>query len=124
MNQHLINITMIEADAYEAGAEMVTWGYSDEEVDAHWEDEFLPIARAADCAALHAELLEGAKSRCLADDLHQKLGALGDPCICAEGSCQAEHYGGNYFLCPDCEHNDEPSTAWDDIVFTITEDQI
>jgi hypothetical protein len=59
MNQHLINITMIEADAYEAGAEMVTWGYSDEEVAAHWEDEFLPIARAADCAALHAELLGG-----------------------------------------------------------------
>ena len=81
MNQHLINITMIEADAYEAGAEMAaitnirgTWGYSDAEIAAHWEDEFLPIARAADCAALHAELLEGAESRRLADDLHQKLG--------------------------------------------------
>ena len=66
MNQHLINITMIEADAYAAGAEMAaitnirgTWGYSDAEIAAHWEDEFLPIARAADCAALHAELLGG-----------------------------------------------------------------
>ncbi len=90
--------------------------YSDAEVAAHWENEFLPIARAADCAALHAELLEGAKSRRLADELHQKLGDLGDPCICER--CQAEHYGGNYFLCPDCE----PSATWDDIVFTITED--
>jgi len=23
------------------------------------------------------------------------------PCICER--CNAEHYGGNYFLCPDCE---------------------
>jgi hypothetical protein len=31
-----------------------------------------------------------------------KLRDLGNPCICER--CQAEHYGGNYFLCPDCEH--------------------
>ena len=26
---------------------------------------------------------------------------LEEPCICER--CNAEHYGGNYFLCPDCE---------------------
>jgi hypothetical protein len=49
------------------------------------------------------------------------------PCICER--CQAEHYGGNYFLCPDCEHGQSrlhyahaDGSISHNIIFTITED--
>ena len=37
------------------------------------------------------------------------------PCICER--CNAEHYGGDYFLCPDCEdtHIPAPGTIVIDI---------
>ena len=37
------------------------------------------------------------------------------PCICER--CNAEHYGGDYFLCPDCEDIPSPDT----IVININE---
>mgnify|MGYP006445483177 FL=1 len=51
----------------------------------------------------HAEkALENLTQLAAYGDLKKPTEDLGDPCICER--CQAEHYGGNYFLCPDCEH--------------------
>ena len=56
MNKHLENIERIEADAFEAGAEMYREGYTHEEVTAHYNSVFLPICRAVNCAWLHLEM--------------------------------------------------------------------
>lgn len=56
MNKHLMNIERIAAEAFEEGAEMYQLGYTQEEVNAHYDSVFLPIYKAVDCAWLHLEL--------------------------------------------------------------------